>query len=146
MSECSPSYPTIAMCIQKVSYRIGLFIDNDYKSAANLQLFNEIFLRRWEKNENNLLFFVPNADLPGINHEHRPVVTLSIIVRRKCELARQQFLFLVIKMPFQLQFNTLTGRVVIQVPNAVTKAGVHHRPYLVLKPPDSVKVNHRPNL
>ena len=49
-------------------------------------------------------------------------------------------------MPFQLQFNTLTSRVVIQVPNTVTEAGVHHRPYLVLKPPDSVKVNHRPNL
>ena len=60
---------------------------------------------------------------PRINHEHRPVVTLSIVVRRKCELARQQFLFLVIKMPFQLQFNTLTDRVVIQVPNAVTETG-----------------------
>ena len=91
-------------------------------------------------------FFIPNTDLPGINHEHRPIVTLSIVVRRKGELARQQFLFLVIKMPFQLQFNTLTSRVVIQVPNTVTEAGVHHRPYLVLKPPDSVKVNHRPNL
>ena len=54
------------MCIQKVSYRIGFFIDNDYKSAAKLQRLDEIFLRRWEKNENNLLFFVPNADLPGI--------------------------------------------------------------------------------
>ena len=41
---------TVVMCIYKVSYRIGFFIDNDYKSAANLQLFNEIYLRRWEKN------------------------------------------------------------------------------------------------
>ena len=134
------------MCIQKVSYRIGLFIDNDYKSAAKLHNLCEIYLRRWEKNENNLLFFVPNADLPGINHEHRPIATLSIVVSRKGELAQQQFLFLVIKMPFQFQFYTLPGRVVIQVPNAVTEASIHHRPHLVLKPPDSVKVNHRPNL
>ena len=94
----------------------------------------------------NLLFLVPNTDLTGINHEHRPVVTLSIVVRRKCELARQQFLFIVIKMSFQFQLYTLTSRVVVQVPNAVTEASIHHRPHLVLKPPDSVKVNHRPNL
>ena len=50
MSECSPSYPRIAMCIQKVSYRIGLFIDNDYKSATKLHNSNETDLRRWEKN------------------------------------------------------------------------------------------------
>ena len=112
------------MCIQKVSYRIGLFIDNDYKSAANLQLFNEIFLRRWEKNKKNLLFFIPNTDLPGINHEHRPIVTLSIVVRRKGELARQQFLFLVIEMPFQFQFNTLTGWVVLSTRQRPKKSGV----------------------
>ena len=112
------------MCIQKVSYSIGFFIDNDYKSAAKLQNSNETYLRRWEKNENNLLFFVPNADLPGINHEHRPIVTLSVVVRRKCELARQQFLFLVIKMPFRLQFNTLTGWVVLSTRQRPKKSGV----------------------
>ena len=39
------------MCIQKVSYRIGLFIDNDYKSATKLHNSNETYLRRWEKVE-----------------------------------------------------------------------------------------------
>ena len=56
--------------------------------------------------------FGPNADLPGINHEHRPVVTLSVVVRRKGELARQQFLFFVIKMAFQ--FYALPDRIVVK--------------------------------
>ena len=40
---------TVAMCIYKVSYRIGFFIDNNYKSVAKLHHLNEIFLRSWEK-------------------------------------------------------------------------------------------------
>ena len=76
-------------CVYKKSHTvIGFFIDNDYKSATKLHNSYETYLRRWEKNEKNLLFFIPNADLPGINHEHRPVVTLSIVVRRKGELTR----------------------------------------------------------
>ena len=45
------SEQTIVMRIQKVSYRIGLFIDNDYKSATKLHNSNETYLRRWEKVE-----------------------------------------------------------------------------------------------
>ena len=83
---------------------------------------------------------------PRINHEHGAINTFTIIVSREGELTRQQGKFLVIKMPFQLQFYTLPGRVVIQVPNAVTETGINYRSHFVLKPPDSVKVNHRPNL
>ena len=78
---------TFVIYIQKVSYRIGFFIDNDYKSATKLHNLNEIFLRRWEKNENYLLLLVPNADLPRINHEHGAVSALSVVVSRESELA-----------------------------------------------------------
>ncbi len=40
----------IAMCIQKNSFRIGFFIDNDFKSVTKLHNSNETYLRRWEKN------------------------------------------------------------------------------------------------
>ena len=46
------------MCIQKVSYRIGFFIDNDYKSAAKLQ-------RLCEQNKNANLF-LPTTFIKGI--------------------------------------------------------------------------------
>ena len=78
---------TIVMYIQTVSYRIGFFIDNDYKSATKLHNLNEFYLRRWEKNEKILLLFVPNANLPRINHEHGAINTLSVVVCRESELA-----------------------------------------------------------
>ena len=40
---------TIVMCVQKVSYLIGFFIDIDDKSGAKLQNPNEIYLRSSKK-------------------------------------------------------------------------------------------------
>jgi hypothetical protein len=61
--------------------------------------------------------------LPRINNEHGAIDTFTIIISRESELTRQQGKFLVIKMPFQLQFYALPARVVIQVPDAVAEAG-----------------------
>ena len=77
-----------------------------------------------------------------VYHEHRAVVSLSIVVGREGELARQQLQFLVIKMPLQFHFYALPGRIVVEIPDTVTETGIYHRPHLVLQPPDSVKVVH----
>ena len=134
---------TVAMCIYKVSYRIGFFIDNDYKSVAKLHHLNEIFLRSWEKNKKNLPNLTQNADLPGINHKHRPTGTFSVVVGGNGELARQHCQFLVIKMPFKFQFDALPDGIVVQVPYTITKSGIDTSPHLVLITPDGIKINER---
>ena len=53
-------------CVYIKSHTVlGFFIDNDYKSAAKLHNLCEIFLRRWEKNEKNLLFLSPMPTYQG---------------------------------------------------------------------------------
>ena len=80
--------------------------------------------------------------LPRINHEHGTVGSLSIVIGGESKLTRQQGQFLVIKMAFQFHLYALQDRVVIQIPNAVTETGIYYRSHLILKPPDSIKVDY----
>jgi len=75
-------------------------------------------------------------------HEHRTVVSLSVVVGSEGQLARQQLQFLVIKMPLQFHFYAQPDGIVVEIPDTVTETGIYHRPHLVLQPPDSVKVIH----
>ena len=80
--------------------------------------------------------------ISGINYKHRSMGSLSVIVGGKGKLTRQQGQFFVIKMAFQFQLYALPAWIVIQIPNAVTETGIYYRSHLILKPPDSIKVDH----
>ncbi len=88
------------------------------------------------------IYYRSDIILLRVYHEHRAVVSLSIVVGREGKLARQQLLFLVIKMPFQFHFYAPPDGIVVEIPDTVTETGIYHRPHLVLQPPDSVKVIH----